>query len=126
VAVKLARKGCEAALADQVAEALAAQGLLSDDRFAESLVHSWRNRGYGPVRIRHALREKGVAPEAADRWADIQNNEWVAELERVRRKKFGARLPRSYAERARQIKFLQYRGFTFDQIQRVLKSDAAD
>ena len=124
VAAKLTRKGCDAALAEKVADALAAQGLLSDERFAEVLVRSRRHRGYGPVRIRHELKQKGLVPEAIEQYVDIQNNEWIAELERVRRKKFGDRLPRNYAERAKQMKFLQYRGFTFDQIQRVFESDA--
>jgi regulatory protein len=126
VAAKLTRKGCDAALASHVADALATQGLLSDERFAEVLVRSRRHRGYGPVRVRHELEQKGLAPEAIDRHVDTQNNEWIAELERVRRKKFGGAMPRSYAERVKQMKFLQYRGFTFDQIRQVLESDTAE
>lgn len=120
------RKGCNAELAEQVAQAFVAQGFLSDERFAEVLVRSRRGRGFGPVRIRHELQQKGLPPEAVERWVDIHNKEWLDELERVRRKKFGGRSPRSFAERAKQARFLQQRGFTYEQIQRVLQTHTAD
>jgi len=105
---------------------LAAQGTLSDERFAESLVRTRRRRGYGPVRIGKELEAKGLSDEAIARWVDARSRDWFAELERVRRKKFGSRAPRSLEERARQARFLQYRGFTFEQIRQALNSPAAD
>ncbi|MFL6622548.1 MAG: regulatory protein RecX [Sulfurifustaceae bacterium] len=121
VAVKLERKGCAPEVAAQVVSALAAQGLLSDERFAEALVRNRRRRGYGPVRIRKELADKGLAAEEVDRFVALSGDEWIDEIEQVRRRKFGEALPRSYEERARQARFLQYRGFTFDQIQRALR-----
>jgi regulatory protein len=41
----------------------------------------------------------------------------------VRRRKFGSSPPQSLAERAKQARFLQYRGFTSDQIRAALNSD---
>lgn len=117
---KLERKGCAPAVASQVVEALATQGLLSDERFAESVVRSRRRRGYGPVRIRHVLKEKGLEAEAVERSVDGRSKEWLEEIERVRRRKFGEALPQSFEERAKQVRFLQYRGFTYEQIQQVL------
>jgi regulatory protein len=105
---------------------MAAQGLLSDERFAEILVRSRRTRGHGPVRIRKELENKGLAQDAINRWLDPRSEEWIAELERVRRKKFGAGKPRDYAGWAKQAKFLQYRGYTYDQIQRVLGTRTDD
>lgn len=126
VMAKLARKGCASDVAEGVVAVLTAQELLSDERFAESLVRSRRRRGYGPARIRKELEEKGLENGTVARWLDARNDDWLAELERVRRKKFGRRAPRSYEERAKQIRFLQYRGFTYDQIQQALNSRAAD
>ena len=123
---KLIDKGCEADLARQVTARLAAERLVSDARFAESLVRARRNRGYGPVRIQKELAQKGIGKAAIDAVLDARAREWTQDIERVRRKRFGAGLPRSYAERARQAKFLQYRGFTFDQIQQVLGSRDCD
>lgn len=78
------------------------------------------------MRIRKELEEKGVESEAIGRWLDARSRDWLTELERVRRRKFGAAVPQNYEERAKQARFLQYRGFTFDQIQQALNSRAAD
>ena len=105
---------------------LIAQGVLSDERFAESLVRSRRRRGYGPVRIRRELSEKGLAADAVAQSVDLRAADWMDEIERVRRKKFGEQLPRAIEERARQARFLQYRGFTFEQIQHALRARKDD
>lgn len=117
---KLVRKGCGAELAAEVAQELETRQLLSDGRFAEDLLRARRERGYGPLRIKKEMQDKGVDEELIERFVDMSDPLWLEILKRVRRKKFGDRRPRSYQERARQARFLQYRGFTFDQIQSVL------
>jgi len=123
---KLLDKGCAEALAAELVQQLEAERLLSDDRFMESLIRARRERGYGPLRIQKELQEKGVAPEAIEQWLDVTGREWLEDIRRVQRKKFGAHLPKSFAERARQARFLQYRGFTYDQIQQVLNPHGQD
>jgi regulatory protein len=123
---KLLKKGCARALAGETVKQLEKERLVSDDRFMESLIQVRRNRGYGPLRIQKELQEKGVTAEAIKRWLDVSGREWLEDIRRVQRKKFGARLPRSYTERARQARFLQYRGFTYDQIQQVLNPHGQD
>jgi regulatory protein len=120
------KKGCAEAIAAEVVRQLETERLLSDDRFMESLIQARRNRGYGPLRIQKELQEKGVAPEAIAGWLDATSREWVDDIRRVQRKKFGGRIPKSYAERARQARFLQYRGFTYDQIQQLLDPRGQD
>ena len=105
---------------------LEVERLLSDDRFMESLIRARRNRGYGPLRIQKELQEKGVAPEAIAHWLDATSRDWADDIRRVQRKKFGGRIPGSYAERARQARFLQYRGFTYEQIQQLLDPRGQD
>jgi regulatory protein len=119
-------KGCAEAIAAEVVRQLETERLLSDDRFMESLIRARRNRGYGPLRIQKELQEKGVAPEAIAGWLDVTSRDWSDDIRRVQRKKFGARLPKNYAERARQARFLQYRGFTYDQIQQLLDPRGRD
>lgn len=54
---------------DQVTEALAeleAAGLIDDERFAAELVRSHAGRLSGARAIRHALRQRGVAPELVE------------------------------------------------------------
>ena len=123
---KLLSKGCAEAMAAEVVRQLETERLLSDDRFMESLIQARRNRGYGPLRIQKELQEKGVAPEAIADWLDSTSRDWIDDIRRVQRKKFGARLPKNYTERARQARFLQYRGFTYDQIQQLLNPRGQD
>ncbi len=123
---KLLTKGCSEAIARSVSDGLVAEGLLSDERFIQSLIRVRRGRGYGPLRIRVELQEKGIAPEIVDDAVAARSREWVDEIKRVRRKKFGASLPATYAERARQARFLQSRGFSTDQIFEVLKGREDD
>ncbi len=123
---KLVRKGCDPTVAPRIVDQLAAENLQSDERFVENLVRVRRERGYGPLRIQKELEENDIAPELIDSAVDFTNREWLALLRRVQRKKFGDRRPRNYAERARQARFLQSRGFTADQIMRILKPQAEE
>jgi len=106
-----------------VAEQLTAEGLVSDRRFVEALIHARRIRGYGPLFIRRELEEKGVGRELIAQSVRPRDPEWMDDLRRVRKKKYGGRVPASLAERAKQMRFLQSRGFTHDQIRAVLGSD---
>ena len=103
---------------------LEAERLLSDDRFVEALVRVRRRRGYGPLRIQRELQEKGVAEDVIERWLDVAGDAWLDEVRRVHRRKYGGQAPKSLGERAKQARFLQYRGFTFEQIQQVLRPRA--
>jgi regulatory protein len=123
---KLVAKGCAGAVADAVVSRLETERLLSDARFVESYLTARRARGYGPVRIREELRQRGVADGLIGQWLDVNGREWIDDLRRVRHKKFGARMPKSYSERAKQARFLQYRGFTTDQIQKILNDRDTD
>ena len=110
-------KGCAADLATAVIDQLKREGLQSDSRFAEAFVRMRRQRGYGPFRIRRELTERGINDELSAAILDERSAMWMEELERVRHKKFGHRPPKTFTERAKQARFLQYRGFTLDQIQ---------
>lgn len=107
-----------------VLKALTREGLLSDARFVEAFVHSRRERGSGPLKIRAELRQRGIEDEALiAAWLDERDPDWLAQAETVREKRFGPALPADYREKARQMRFLQYRGFTPEQIRRVLRDE---
>ena len=102
-----------------VIDDLKVQGLQSDDRFTEAYIHSRIQRGYGPVRIRQELRERRVSGDLIDQYVDVSEFNWKQHALQVREKKFGHSLPSSYKDKAKQSRFLQYRGFTGDQIKYV-------
>ena len=77
-------------------------------------------RGHGPARIRAELRERGVAAEEIEAGLDAAAEDWAAIAREARRRRFGLSPPGDYRERARQSRFLQYRGFSADQIRAAL------
>ena len=107
-------------MAAQVIERLKRERLLSDERFVENLIAARRRRGYGPLRVRQELEKKGIPEEIIEQWLDPCGCEWIDLLSDVRRRKFGEKQPKNDAERAKQARFLQNRGFILDQIQQVL------
>ncbi|MGB5258782.1 MAG: regulatory protein RecX [Woeseiaceae bacterium] len=114
---KLADKGFERDVAEQAVLALTSEGLQSDQRFAESFVQSRLNQGKGPVRIRQDLSQRGIHSSATELALEESGADWYALAREIRRKKFGRQLPGEFKEKARQMRFLQYRGFEPDHIQ---------
>jgi len=101
--------------------ALEQEGLQSDRRFAEAFARSRCRRGKGPSRVRAELRERGVAEELVD--LALQDLDWAAAARAARQKKFGPDIPADFADRAKQMRFLQYRGFGSDEIRHALAGD---
>ena len=100
---------------------LVLQGFLSDARFAESRVNARTGR-YGSRRIARELQEKGVPSELiAEAMAGCAVND-LSTARSLWLRKFGAR-PVNMREKARQIRFLSARGFSFDVIRRMLEED---
>ena len=95
-----------------VLDDLAAENLLSDQRFTESYIRQRVGKGYGPDRIRQELRQKGVDPELLELALDEADVDWVERAAEVRLKKFGSSPPSDFKEKARQLRFLNYRGFS--------------
>ena len=123
---KLVQRGCAQEDATRIVAALAAEGSVSDERFIEALLHVRRVRGYGPLYIRREMEEKGIARSTIERWLDAGSRDWVEDVKRVYKKKYGGKQPASLAERAKRTRFLQSRGFTHEQIRQALGSNDVD
>jgi regulatory protein len=120
---KLVQRGCDEDAATGIVAALVTEGLVSDERFIEALLHVRRVRGYGPLYIRRELEERGIDRGTIERWLDAGSREWVEDVKRVYKKKYGGKQPASLAERAKQTRFLQSRGFTHEQIRQALSNN---
>ena len=117
---KLLTRGFDAALVETAVRQLAEEGLLSERRFVEEFVHSRVRQGYGPLRIRADLRERGVPDELAAAGLAPMEGEWDELALAQREKRFGREAPASLAERAKQYRYLTNRGFTAEQIRRAV------
>jgi regulatory protein len=119
---KLQTAGCDAQLVAGVLAELVHERLLDDSRYAERYVASRAERGQGPVRIAAELAALGAPRELID--AALESGpDWRVVAGTVRRRKFGAAPPGSWAEKARQARFLQYRGFSSDHIRAATGAD---
>ena len=117
---RLARRGYPESVVDGVVEGLVAERLLSETRFVEQFIRQHAGRGHGPARIRAELRQRGVPEAEVDAGLEASGEDWGAVARDVRRRRFGLSPPGDYAERARQARFLQYRGFSADHIRAAL------
>jgi len=106
---------------EAVVDRLTEENLQSDDRFTEAFVNMRRKKGQGPVRILNDLQERGVSQILQEDHVDSRDKIWAEMISEVRLKKFGSSLPKDFPQRAKQARFLQYRGFTSEQIRRELK-----
>jgi regulatory protein len=104
---------------DALLEDFTSRGWLSDARAATQLIHAKRQR-FGMLRIANELRQRGISDELIDDTLP-QLKETEQEAARcVWQKKFG-KLPQDNHEKARQIRFLQSRGFSADVILKLLR-----
>jgi len=84
----------------------------SDERFSEAFILMRYNQGKGPVIISSELKKRGIES------FDLSNFDWFELAKEVREKKFGHNLPLDFKTQAKQKRFLNSRGFNFDEIQK--------
>ena len=113
---KLADKGFDRGIAEQAIRRLSEENLQSDQRFAETFVQSRIHQGKGPVRIRLDLGQRGISDAAIENALDNASANWRELAREVRSKKFGPARPADFKAKAKQMRFLQYRGFEPDDI----------
>ncbi|NBX58101.1 MAG: regulatory protein RecX [Gammaproteobacteria bacterium] len=119
---KLAAKGYTAAAIGEALNALRLERLLDDGRYLENFVRSHTARGQGPARMRQELRQLGFGGEAIETAIEA-GPDYVALCREVRARKFGQKAPASWAEKGKQARFLQYRGFSSDHIRLAMGQD---
>jgi regulatory protein len=120
---KLIAKGWEKSEVHAALDELAAQGYLSDARYAHALVAQKTGR-YSRRGIAAELKIKGVGTheiEAALANADLGDE---AALAALWQRRYG-RAPADQREKARQVRFLQSRGFALSAILKLLRSKDA-
>lgn len=109
---------------DALLDDLTARGWLSDVRATTQLVHAKRGR-FGTQRITHELRQKGIAEELISAALPALKETELDAAHEVWQRKFGT-APQDAKEKARQMRFLQSRGFATDVIFKVLQTSEAE
>lgn len=106
---------------DALLDDLTERGWLSDARAATQLLHARRPR-FGTQHITHEMRQKGISDELIEQALPALKDSELATAHDVWQRKFGT-LPADAKEKARQMRFLQSRGFSLDVIFKVLRSE---
>lgn len=123
LAVKLSERGYAHADIDEALVKLTEEKYLDDARFAGNFVRYRMQQGKGPVLIRAQLCELGVDTVLIDAALKAEEAEWLAQASLLRQQKFGTEIPHDFKLKAKQMRFLQSRGFSFDHIKHILKSE---
>ena len=111
---KLMEKTDHPELIPEIIQELIQKKYLDDERFTESYSRMLANKGYGLLRIKRALKEKGITES---------NNVYHADIKEVYNKKFKKGGSSDLREKAKQIRYLQYRGFSFEEIKKVINHE---
>ena len=107
-------------LIERVLDDLEHRQYLSDERFTECYVSERSRKGYGPLRIRAELSERGIAAGLSVRWLDDGASDWAEVLAEAAARKFGAEPASDLRDLARRGRFLEQRGFPIALVRRYL------
>ncbi|ENW80809.1 hypothetical protein F909_02097 [Acinetobacter sp. ANC 3929] len=106
---------------DEVAnlvEELAQQNYQSDQRVAELTLASQIRKGKGLQRIKQALKAKQLDAELLVE--ELQDVNWLDQAYQLKVKKFGEEVATDPKIKAKQVRFLQYRGFDMGVIMKAI------
>ena len=118
---KLQRRVEKPALLEESLDSLVMDNLLSGERFCEAFIHSRMNNGYGPIRVKSELKARGVSEQWVTKYLDPQAEGWLERLSELTKRKFGSGVTQDLKSLAKRQRFLQQRGYTYEQINWVLR-----
>ncbi|MBR1375408.1 MAG: regulatory protein RecX [Cardiobacteriaceae bacterium] len=120
---ELLQKARDFALSDEVAreivENLSERGWQSDERFTENFLRAKTKNGDGAAKIRLALQKRKIANELIEE--QLREVDWNEILTDIYRRKYGERPIKTPQEKAKRIRFLLSRGFSYEEIRKVCK-----
>ncbi|MBU2897173.1 recombination regulator RecX [Vibrio hepatarius] len=95
---------------------------LDDLRYAKSQIRQHVHKGHGERRIRQELQQKRVADSVVEQAMEEEPQDWFELAKQVAEKKFKGQKAIDLKENAKQVRFLQYRGYSFEQIDYALNA----
>jgi len=108
---------------DEIIEYLLKESYLSNERFAESAIRNRVNRGYGWRYIKNELSQKGVDSATVSIVLEELDVDWYLQAQLAYDKKFGEQAIKDQKDKAKRIRFLQYRGYSHDEINAAMSTN---
>jgi len=118
---KLRARGFDGDLVGAVIERLTRSGAVDEARMAEHYVSERASKGFGPLRIRAELGERGLAEDLFGPYLSAMEGRWPDYLGAAHDRRFGAGPPVDRSDYAKRGRFLERRGFPADMIRRYLR-----
>lgn len=117
---KLRKRGFQDSAIASVLYLLESKDLLNPFRFAEQYLRYRANKGFGPIKIERELHHKGVDRAVIDRVMATWAGDWEEVLVGVYNKKYSETEPDSETEWRKRARYLVQRGFSSEQIGKIL------
>ncbi|CAH0538591.1 recombination regulator RecX [Vibrio marisflavi] len=121
---KLLLKGYDECSIEQAIEFCGEHNYLDDLRYARSQIRQAVYKGHGERRIKQELMHKRVDESTIEQALEEEPQDWFELAKKTAAKKFKGQKARDAKEYAKQVRFLQYKGFSFDQISYALEEQA--
>lgn len=123
---KLSLKGYEQDAIQEAVNFCIDHNYLDDLRYAKSQIRQHVYKGHGERRIRQELQQKRVADSVVDKAMEEEPQDWFELAKQAAEKKFKGIEAKDQKEYAKQVRFLQYRGYSFEQISYALSANDED
>lgn len=108
----------------ELVDELSRENYQSDQRVAETLLSSQKRKGKGPNQIKMKLKSKKI--DTALIIDELKETDWVQQAYELKLKKYGPEVTKDPKVKAKQIRFLMYRGFEMDAIMKAINRKAED
>jgi len=123
---KLRSRGASDELIDSALDRLTEDGLLCEARYLEAFISYRARAGYGPLRIREELTQRGLSRSDIEQALRDSGIDWLTQIQKVWQRKFAGERPQDARQHGQQVRFLSYRGYPADLISRVLRGAIDD
>lgn len=117
---KLALRGFRQDEAEPVIAEIAERNWQNDDRYADCFTRQRIEKGYGPIRIRYELQQRGINNPNLDALAEEIAGGWLNHLLDVYGNKYNEEPVLSQSEWLKRNRFLLQRGFSGEMIKALL------
>ena len=101
---------------DKALSRLVECGYLDDNRLITHMIDKHVRKKHGPARIKQEIRQKGFSPELVEQMLEKVDVDWYAMARELKVSKFGDAVASEAKEKNKQIRYLQYKGFSMDMI----------
>ncbi len=96
---------------------------LSEERYIKAFIRHKVSAGLGHYRIINDLKQHGIKSQDAEHWIEESNTDWFEQAKSTYQRKYGETEIQDHKERAKRFRYMQYRGFSIDQINYAISTE---